>query len=1064
MAVPPSDKVPAAKLYRTQYLRQSVSNCTGYSIRSKKTTDGIIYYIHYLYFRAQNNGSWYSPLEFNFDHDVPFYLDASGSSGVTNLYVFVDGQQYTFNNASGYQVQCAMASYTTYTDATWPFTTSTIAPLYDPAYADTEVSPIIINKLTRSQYESVAPNETELYLVTDANLETTDHKVQTIDANSTDTQYPSATAVNNVKYQNEPFWIQPTENAYVGLIGMTMGPSATRNISYSFDGIEWIDTTVKGLIEGYRYVLQGEKIYFKSSSTGRYWSTQFVVKDSNSSSSNNVDFTVGGKLISLFNGIPGDATSLLSETNVTDASKLDINSETTCCTCASLFVDCVVLNTPPVLPATLLPDSAYNSMFYGCISLINAPALPAETLTDFCYMSMFANCTSLRYAPPIKAKTLAEACCQEMFLGCTSLETAPELLATTMVSNCYYGMFSGCTSLKQIPKLYATTLAEECYQEMFNGCTSLELQTASDGTHYNIVKIPEKPRYDWTLTWNNSMVTAPNGSAIFNDTLVTGVESPVFPTPLYALPSATTFNGSSTYIDTGVQLLNTDQDFTIFVDFQYNSQTSMMTVFHCINEASPYPGILLDAYNSYFRAVYYGAKNIAAYDTNRHKIIFTHSAGTTTSCLIYFDSTTGVTNTVDRAYSNVSQNVLLGCYQDTSGNKGRWFNGTIYDARIYNEVLSSTQIGYLMSSGNWSVRGATLTGLTFKRNNITYDSINVDLSGNMYYGSNGAYVEAYYASTGWVDASYKTLTISNDPADFEDKFINSGTPINLYDPTTITTGYYINSSGVKTTGAAASISDYIPVIPGHNYTWTGVAMESGTNNKRVAGYATASTTTGTVINNVAVTGTNVPYENTFTVPSGLNYVRLSFNTVDTDIVLVDNDAAGENAWGTFKDTNLTISYAWDARGLSLTGMNFKSNNTDFGSISVNDNGDTISYDSTIVYNSNGWTNSGYKTLTSAYNLVQHFTSTDWSGFFETNKNTNTSSTITVPSNALSNMFANTGGTWTGTPVINKAYFTNAVLIPEANKAQTNAGYPEIWWKDGPLRGLGNARTVHRRGH
>lgn len=943
-----------------------------------------------------------------------------------------------------------MASYSPYIDATWPFTTSTIPPLYDPAYTDTEVTPIVINKLTQSQYESITPDNTQLYLVTDANFETTNHKVQSIDASSTNTQYPSATAVNDVKYRGEPFYIEADGGAISFAISGTM-PS--KHIAYSFDKVTWTDTTIQNLNVN---VPSTKRVYFRSNDTtnlaidvgGRAFTgyAQFSI-------SGDYTYKVGGRLDSLFNyASAGDTFMLFQQPSlITNAEDLDVNHEGTACICHGMFQGAYMLEKAPALSATTLQPYAYSNMFADCASLKEAPALPAETLLPFCYEAMFTYCTSLRFAPPIMAKTLAACCCLNMFSGCSSLETAPELYATTMVSNCYASMFSGCTNLKQIPRLYATELAASCYSNMFYRCSSLELQETADGTHYNIIKVPEKPKYDWTLIWNNSMVTAPDGTVTLPDTLNTcQVEA-------YKLPSSTTFNGSSNYIDTGIKILDTDKDFTVMIDFAYGTSPGQYnTAIDCMISASPYNRGLCLYYNNtepHIYPIYYQSAPGQTADQNRHKVIFRHNAGDAAVATLFYDSATGVALN-GSSYIAVNKNVYLGCRLQDSGSRDRYFKGTMYDARIYLESLSDTNIADLINGNEptepitpeYTIRGSSVTELVFSCNNINYDSMKADLSGNMYYGASGTYTKVYDVTNGWVNSVYQTLSISNDPDDFENKFIN-GDGTNLYDSTTITTGYYINSSGVKTTGAAASISAYIPVIPGHNYTWTGVAMESGTNNKRVAGYATTSTTTGTVINNVAVTGTNVPYENTFTVPTGLNYVRLSFNTVDTNIVLVDNDATSGSGWGTFKNKNLTINYSWDSRGLSITGMNFKSNNTNYNSLAVNSSGDTISYDSTPVYTSNGWTNSNYKTLTSSYNLGQHFTSTDWSSFFETNKNTNTSSTITVPSGALTSMFSNTGGTWTGTPVINKAYFTDAVLIPEANKAQTDAGYAEIWWKD-----------------
>ena len=937
MAVPPSDKIPAAKMYRLQYIKQSNSSTMpthlyDWAVSSNKK------YLNYIYFQGQNNGSWYTPVEISATEDtLEFYVGRAGTAAASDFYIYVNGTQYTVGKW-GYQVKCIFAAYSSIGSTANNLVASTIAPLYDPAYADTTVSPIVINKLTQSQYESITPDGTQLYLITDANLETTNHKVQSIDENSTNTQYPSATAVNDVKYRGEPFWIQPTANAYI-MFSITGDASTigTKPISYSFDKISWTDSTVGSLANGTTSinVSSNQKVYFKSTSTAAFH-TNYVniarlkVKTTSSSSSTDVNFVVGGKLISLFNDQAGNATYLLSESSVIDASELDVNNENTACVCDSLFEACANLTTPPVLSATILPNYAYANMFNNCTSLNNAPALPAEELTSYCYTCMFAGCTNLRYAPPIMAKILANNCCEDMFLGCTSLETAPELLATTLAIDCYYEMFYNCSSLKQIPRLYSTTLAEECYYRMFGGCSSLELQSTSDGTHYNIVKVPEKPKFDWTLAWNNSMMMAPNGTVTLPDVLDT------YQTEAYKLPATRTFNGSSDYIDTGLRLLDTDKDFTVMVDFAYGTSPGQYnTVLQCMIETSPYNRGLCIYYYTTTPAIipiYYQAAPSYTADQNRHKVIFRHNAGDAAVATLFYDSSTGV-DLNGSSYTAVNKNVYLGCRLTDSNSRDRYFKGTLYDARIYFESLSDTNIADLINGDEptdpitpyYNIRGNTLTGLVFSSNSISYDSIQIDSSGNMHYGTAGTYTKVYDISTGWVNASYKTLSISNNSADFEDKFTND--------------------------------------------------------------------------------------------------------------------------WLSFKNRNLTIIYSWDSRGLSITGMNFKSNNTNYNSLAVNDSGDTISYDFTTVYNSNGWTNSNYKTLTSSYNLGQHFTGTNWSGFFETNKNTNTSTTITVPSNALSNMFANTGGTWKGTPTLNKAYFTNAVLIPEANMSQTDAGYVEIWWKD-----------------
>ena len=152
-----------------------------------------------------------------------------------------------------------------------------------------------------------------------------------------------------------------------------------------------------------------------------------------------------------------------------------------------LFSGCTSLTKAPVLPATTLAGSCYESMFWGCTSLTEAPALPATTLTVNCYIYMFKGCTSLTEAPSLPATTLAGNCYWDMFNGCTSLTKAPALPATTLAGSCYNSMFKGCTSLTEAPALPATTLPVtgldgSCYESMFEGCTSLTKAPALPAT------------------------------------------------------------------------------------------------------------------------------------------------------------------------------------------------------------------------------------------------------------------------------------------------------------------------------------------------------------------------------------------------------------------------------------------------------------------------------------------------------------------------------------------------------------------------------------------------------
>ena len=90
-----------------------------------------------------------------------------------------------------------------------------------------------------------------------------------------------------------------------------------------------------------------------------------------------------------------------------------------------------------------------------------------------CFGGLFMDCASITQAPALPATTLAKYCYCNMFYGCTALTQAPALPATTLADWCYSNMFFGCTSLTQAPTLPATTLAIGCYNGMFYKCTAL---------------------------------------------------------------------------------------------------------------------------------------------------------------------------------------------------------------------------------------------------------------------------------------------------------------------------------------------------------------------------------------------------------------------------------------------------------------------------------------------------------------------------------------------------------------------------------------------------------------
>lgn len=176
-------------------------------------------------------------------------------------------------------------------------------------------------------------------------------------------------------------------------------------------------------------------------------------------------------------------------------------------------------------------------------------------------------------------------------------------------------------------------------------------------------------------------------------------------TLLYSLPEPKTFNGTSDYIDTGINLFDEPKDFTILADIEIDSSNGVTaTVFHCMNESSPYPGLSLQQAGTnttggyMFGGYIQGASRQFAnmpYTTNKFAV--TCSNGCIKQISYMRDEVVTKTFT-DTTYPEVSNNLLLGCYQNNSGTKGRYWKGTISEFKVYDSVLSNDEINAFLNS------------------------------------------------------------------------------------------------------------------------------------------------------------------------------------------------------------------------------------------------------------------------------------------------------------------------------------------------------------------------------
>ena len=168
---------------------------------------------------------------------------------------------------------------------------------------------------------------------------------------------------------------------------------------------------------------------------------------------------------------------------------------------------------------------------------------------------------------------------------------------------------------------------------------------------------------------------------------------PEQPNVLYTLPQETTFNGTSDYVDTGVQLFKTDRDFTITMDVTADSSQVENTacIFHCMKEQPPYKGITFQKSGTSDFGLSKGNNTNSITDLigygQRVKVVIVKN-GTT---MKVYNSRNAVGESPYQ-FTALDQTVLLGAYQDINGNKGRFFKGTIHEFSIIDAVYSNEQI------------------------------------------------------------------------------------------------------------------------------------------------------------------------------------------------------------------------------------------------------------------------------------------------------------------------------------------------------------------------------------
>lgn len=176
------------------------------------------------------------------------------------------------------------------------------------------------------------------------------------------------------------------------------------------------------------------------------------------------------------------------------------------------------------------------------------------------------------------------------------------------------------------------------------------------------------------------------------------------PSLLYELPSARTFDGATdTIIDTGIKMfedVSSNPKYTMVfeatTDADVENVNDKYCLVHCMNEASPYPGLAVQIGQSdnapKLRLAVFGNDSSIVWKPNGKRMRIAVRIDGSTYAYAPKDGDTSMTDiSVSGAYCNVAKNLLIGGYQDANGNHGRFWKGTMHNFRLYRGLWTKAQ-------------------------------------------------------------------------------------------------------------------------------------------------------------------------------------------------------------------------------------------------------------------------------------------------------------------------------------------------------------------------------------
>ena len=174
---------------------------------------------------------------------------------------------------------------------------------------------------------------------------------------------------------------------------------------------------------------------------------------------------------------------------------------------------------------------------------------------------------------------------------------------------------------------------------------------------------------------------------------------------VYELNEPQVLDGTSKYVDTKIPLFENDLDYTIFMNFKFNTPVnSQQSILHCMTEEVPYPGINFQVTGITNQMELSGAGVSPAIKTTPDNEVLVSTQTTevqpfvirrqgSTIQLITKNGTGSATYT----HYGTMKCLLLGAYQTSNGTIGRYANITINQAKVWTKSLTDEEIQSLIN-------------------------------------------------------------------------------------------------------------------------------------------------------------------------------------------------------------------------------------------------------------------------------------------------------------------------------------------------------------------------------